>query len=482
MPNILWTANDIASVTQGKLTNGDFAVTGISIDTRTLQKGDLFIALKGPHSDGHDFIDDAFAKGAACVLAQQGIDGKRIIVPDTFTALQDMGAGARVRSKATILAVTGSVGKTSVKAMLAAAFAEIGETHAAEASLNNHWGVPLSLARMPQSAEFAIFEIGMNHENEIAPLSKLVSPHLSIITTIANAHIEHLKTIENIALAKAEIFQGMDANGVAILPLDSAQYPLLLAEARTQGLQRILSFGEHKDADVQLVSIQENEQGSLLGIRLQDQRLQVEFGMPGRHQAVNVLSVLAAFVALGIDPVRTLPALQNLRPVTGRGNRTQLIFTAGKAPIDILDETHNASPIAVKAALKTLDLYQSATRRIVILGDMLELGPESPDLHAGLAEAVRKANPDLILLCGKMMAHLAKALGDKKTRHYPDSAALVEEIGTLVSPGDAIMVKGSRGSKMRLVIDALHGLGQVKAPPENARPLTLHPLAASQIG
>lgn len=454
----LWTASEIAAITKGNFTGTDLSVSGISIDTRKINPGDLFIALKGPNFDGNDFAEQALEQGAAAVLTTKSGNPKFITVPDTFIALHDLGEGARARTSAKIIAVTGSVGKTSVKSMLNIAFSALGKTHASDASLNNHWGVPLSLARMPKDAEYAIFEIGMNHANEITPLSKLVSPHVSIITTIASAHIQYLGSIENIALAKAEIFHGMQANGIAILPRDSEQFSILLAEARTQGLQKIISFGQSAESDIQLLSIN----GEKLSIRDGKAEYKLSFGMPGVHQAVNALSVIAAVKALGNDIQKALPSFAEMTPVTGRGNNQQVVIAPNQPPITIIDETHNASPIAVKAALRVLEQMASKGRRIVILGDMLELGPDSPQFHAELSDAVMASGSDLTLLSGPMMQNLAKKLSTATTRHYADSMALNAEIAQLIQPGDVVLVKGSRGSKMKLVVDALVDLGQFK--------------------
>lgn len=461
MRDLLWTASEISAITNGKVIGADFPVTGISIDTRTIQKGDLFIALEGPRFNGNDFTAQAIKAGAAGALAERGDADHHIIVKDTFLALQDLGAGARARSSATIIAVTGSVGKTSAKAMLQTAFATLGDTHAAEASLNNHWGVPLSLARMPPKAKYAVFEIGMNHANEISPLSKQVAPHIALITTVAPAHIEHLGTIENIALAKAEIFHGMDANGIAILPRDSEQFSILLAEARTQGLQNILSFGEHKDADIRLMDIELHAGYSIVSASVRGNDITFRLGVPGKHQAMNALAVLGALVAVGADLEKPLQAFAQMSPVSGRGNRLQVELKAGQSPLTIIDETHNASPIAVEAALTLLSRLPSQGKKIVALGDMLELGPDSPQLHAGLSASLKSGGFDSILLCGPMMKHLADTLPADKTQYYTDSTQMALEIGAQVQPGDVLMIKGSRGSKMKLVVDAVMALGHI---------------------
>lgn len=453
---ILWTASEIAAITKGNFSGDNVSIYGISIDTRHIKKGDLFIALKGPNFDGNEFAEEALQKGASAVLTTRKGNPAFITVPDSFNALHDLGAGARTRSQAKIIAVTGSVGKTSVKAMLQSVFSTLGKTHASDASLNNHWGVPLSLARMPIDAEYAIFEIGMNHANEITPLSKLVSPHVSIITTIASAHIQHLGSIENIARAKAEIFQGMSADGTAILPFDSEQFPILLAEARTQGLQRIISFGQGEKADIRLIGIH----GNTVDATVNEQPFSFQFSVPGVHQTVNALSVIAAVKILDGDIRNALHAFSSMNPVSGRGDRIDVQLKENQAPITIINETHNASPIAVKAALAVLKNMPVKNRSIVVLGDMLELGPDGPQYHAELKEAILETHPDLVFLSGPLMKNLADILPVETTRHFENSILLADALCQEIQPGDTILIKGSRGSKMKLVVDALAELGQ----------------------
>lgn len=462
MTKPLWTASEIATVTKGRLIGADFDVSGISIDTRSLHKGDLFIGLSGPHFDGKQFNQSALNSGAAGVLAEYGDEPRHIIVKDTFLALQDLGAGARARSDAAVIAVTGSVGKTSAKAMLHQAFSALGKTHAAQDSLNNHWGVPLSLARLPVDARYAVFEIGMNHANEISPLSKMVAPHIAVITNIAPAHIEYLGTIENIALAKAEIFHGMAADGVAVLPRDSAQFSILLAEARTQGLQNILTFGEHEDADIRMLAVQPDGEASLITASIMGRETTFRLGVPGAHQAMNAMAVIAAMIGVKADWRKALPAFAAMLPVSGRGNRLSVTLVPNQPSLTVIDETHNASPIAVEAALKLLVQTEATGRKIIALGDMLELGQHSPALHAGLAATIKGGAFDQILLCGPMMKHLADALSGQNVKYYPDSQKLAADINAHVQPGDILLAKGSRGSKMKLVVDACLALGQIK--------------------
>jgi UDP-N-acetylmuramoyl-tripeptide--D-alanyl-D-alanine ligase len=460
MAEKLWTAEDIAAVTGGRLVGSNFDVTGISIDTRTAAQGDLFIALKGPRFDGHDFIDVALDKKVAGIMATRETTGNTIVVNDTLRAMEDMGAGARARSGAKIFAITGSVGKTSTKEMLARCLSVLGKTHAAEASLNNHWGVPLSLVRLPASAQYGVFELGMNAANEITPLSRLVSPHISLITTIAAAHVEKLGSLENIARAKAEIFHGMDANGVAILPRDVPEFPILLAEARTQGIGTILTFGATEGSDLHMISVQPNEDASDMRFSFKGREYKLKLGLAGAHQAMNALAVLAAIAQITNDIEKVFPALENMQAVLGRGNRWSCIIKKGAQPVLVIDETHNASPAAVKAALEVLAQIPTTGRRLVALGDMLELGDTGPAEHAGLKSALLSAQVDQVFTCGKLVAHLAEVLPFGRNKHFTDSEALAAQIGELVQPGDILLIKGSRGAKMKLVIDALQGLGQ----------------------
>lgn len=479
----LWMASEIAAITNATLNGEDYAIAGISIDSRDITQGDLFIPLKGPNFDGHDFINAALGKQAAGFLTDRPhSDPRAITVKDSFLALQDLGAGARARSHAKVMAVTGSMGKTSVKAMLHTAFSTIGQTHASMASLNNHWGVPLSLARMPRHADYAVFEIGMNHAGEIIPLSKLVAPHLAIVTTIAPAHLAHFDGIESIALAKAEIFQGMDTNGIAILPRDSEQFSILLAEARTQGLQNIVTFGEHAEADIRLLSCVMHTDRSDLRVAIRDQEHFVTLSLPGRHQALNALTVIAALDASGQWNDTTRQSFATMQVVKGRGNISSRQLGSGQDPLVIVDDTHNANPIAVKASLLTLALSKQSGKRIIALGDMLELGENAADLHADLVDAVLSTQPDLVLLVGPLMRHLAERLPKEMMRHYPDSIALASEIDTLIGAGDIVLVKGSHGSRMDRVVDALHMIGHATSPqaPYASDPCSTHDPRSTQ--
>lgn len=444
----LWTSADLASATGGNA-SAPFAATGVSIDTRTLRPGDLFVALVGDNGDGHDHIAAALQRGAAGTLAHRETDGPAIRVDDTLAALGRLGAFARARFLGRLVAITGSVGKTTTKEMLRAILAAQGPTHAAEASYNNHWGVPLTLARMPPDARFTVSEIGMNHAGEIAPLARLARPNVAVITAIAPAHIGNLGSIEAIADEKASIFQGLEPGGTAILPADLPWLARLRAGARGA---RVLTFGEFADADARLLTASSDAQGTDVVLRLIGHQFEFRLGAPGRHMAMNAVAALLAASCLGADPAEGAAALAGFEPVAGRGVRRTIAAPGGQAIL--LDESYNASSASVRAALSVLRL-QPAVRRIAVLGDMLELGEAGPAEHAGLAGDVVAA-ADLLLTCGPLMRGLFDAVPvGLRGAHAPDAAALAPIVAETVADGDAILVKGSLGSRMKLVVAAI---------------------------
>jgi UDP-N-acetylmuramoyl-tripeptide--D-alanyl-D-alanine ligase len=434
-------------------------ITGFSIDTRTLAPGDVFVALK-VERDGHDFVGDAFKKGAVAALVSKGYqrskdDGALIRANDSLAALAAVGRAARARSNARIVAVTGSVGKTGTKEMLRLCLSDAGVTHASEKSYNNHWGVPLTLARMPKAAEFGIFEIGMNHAGEITPLTELVKPHVVVITTVEPVHLEYFASVEAVAEAKAEILKGLVPGGTAVLPRDNAHFDLLKERASAVGA-KISTFGFAKDADIVCIQANLEAKGSSVIAGLGSQRFPYRVGAPGEHYVKNSLAVLAVLVALGADPMRRLAALARISPPVGRGARTQLEAPDGR--ILLIDESYNANPASVRAALAAMATTPRADfpRRIAVLGDMLELGDASPDLHRSLKEAVDAAGVDLVLACGPMMRLLYDALKPSQQGGWaPSSEQLVEPLLEAVRSGDAVMIKGSLASKMAPLVDAL---------------------------
>jgi UDP-N-acetylmuramoyl-tripeptide--D-alanyl-D-alanine ligase len=455
----LWTSREL-----GEATGGTFSVrfdaAGVSIDTRTLTGGDLFIALVGEGRDGHAFVADALAKGAAGAMVHTPVSPGQpaIQVDDTLTALARLGGFARARfgesdAAAKLVAVTGSVGKTTTKEMLRSILSRFGRTHAAVASYNNHWGLPLTLARTPLDAEFCVAEIGMNHPGEIAPLARLAQPHVAVITSVEKAHIGFLGSIEAIADEKAAILRGLEPGGVAVLPAGSPLFPRLRAAASGR---RIVTFGTTAWADVRLVDLVADADGSDVRVRIAGQPIQFRLNAPGRHMAINALAAIAGAVHLAGMPAEVYGgmarALETFAPVTGRGVRRPIAVPGGTALL--LDESYNGNPASMRAALDVLRL-QPATRRLAVLGDMLELGDAGPAEHRALAAAVAES-ADCLFACGPLMQDLfATVPASQRGVHAQDSAALAPILTRSVRPGDAILIKGSLGSRMKLVVNAL---------------------------
>lgn len=461
MTSPLWTATDVLAATAGQGSQA-WSCNGLSIDSRTAKAGDLFIALKGPAFDGHDFVADALAKGAVAALVHRKPDrlptqAQIVTVPDTMQALQDLGRFGRARTQATIIGVTGSVGKTGTKEMLRIALAAQGQTFATQGSFNNHWGVPLSLAQLPADAAYGVFELGMNHAGEIAVLTKQVQPHISLITAVEAVHLEFFKSVEGIADAKAEIFLGQNVDGAAILPRDNPHYARLLAHARTQGLQKIMSFGRDSKADGVLLECKQLEAESAVTACIHGKIITYTLGTPGIHLAMNSLGALLAAEAAGASLATSAAALVNYVPPDGRGQRKTISLGKG-GNITLIDETYNASPVAVAAAINLLgQVKPSATgRRIAVLGDMRELGPTAPQLHAELAGPIKAAQVDLVFCCGHHMQALYEALPqDKRGAYTADSAQLAALLPGQVKAGDVVMIKGSKSIHMELVVQAL---------------------------
>ncbi len=438
------------------------AIYGISIDSRTLTPGDAYFAIKGDVHDGHDFVEAALTNGAALAVVAKthadkfAADARLLVVDDVLTGLVDLARASRARLGAKVIAVTGSVGKTSTKEALRVVLGSQGETHASVASFNNHWGVPLSLARCPASVRFAIFEIGMNHPGEIEPLVKMVRPHVAIITTVEPVHLEFFSGIEAIADAKAEIFSGLEPGGAAVLNRDNPQFARLSKSAKTAKVARIVSFGSDEKADARLIDVSLHPACSAVYANILGQDITYKIGMPGRHMAMNSLAVLAAASLAGADLALSALALAQLKPAAGRGVREVLTLTEGTATL--IDESYNANPASMKAAITVLGQASVGPRgrRIAVLGDMLELGAAGPDLHRGLNEAIKANNIDAVFCCGPLMRNLWEALPSAKKGGYADSsAALEQQVVAAIGAGDAIMVKGSLGSRMKLIVAAL---------------------------
>lgn len=464
MSDALWNLQEILAATGGRAHNAaaDLSVSGVSIDSRTLRPGDLFFAIRGVAKDGHGFVPAAFEAGAAaCVVAAEKLDSlpsgrPYVVVEDTLAAMQGLARAARARMAGRVVAVTGSVGKTSTKEMLRAALSPSGATHAPERSYNNHWGVPLTAARMPPQSAYAVFEIGMSGPNEISPLSKLVRPHVAIVTSVAPVHLEFFDSVEGIADAKSEIFDGPEPEGAAILNHDNAWYERVLEHA-LQKTRRVYSFGTHKAADARLVDMQADEHGSQVEAEILGRRLSYRLALPGAHQVANSLAVLLAVELAGADLAAAARALAQLSAAEGRGTRERLKSAEG-AVITLIDESYNANPASVRAALAVLEAMrpEDGGRRIAVLGDMLELGAESQRLHGELAGVLVERHVDLVFACGRHMKVLYDTLPETMQGAYaPDSAALAGEVPGRLRHGDVVMVKGSNGVKMRRVLERL---------------------------
>jgi UDP-N-acetylmuramoyl-tripeptide--D-alanyl-D-alanine ligase len=462
----LWTINDMAAAMRadksGALPAG---VDGISIDSRSIGKGDAFFAIQGENRDGHEFVEAALKAGAGlAVVARKRAqkfspDAPLLEVDDVLEALRGLARAARARFTAKVIGVTGSVGKTGTKDALRLALGADGETYASVASYNNHWGVPLSLSRCPAHVKYAVFEIGMNHAGEITPLVALVRPHVAIVTTIEPVHLEYFGSLEKIADAKAEIFTGIEPGGAAVLNCDNGQYARLAAAAKVAGVARIVSFGEDTKAGSRLTRFSLQADSSTVEADILGQHVTYKLGAPGKHLVLNSLAVLTAAALAGADLALAALALDRLKPTTGRGARMTLKLPTGSALL--IDESYNANPASMRAAIALLG--QAAIgprgRRIAVLGDMLELGDEGLALHRALAASLETAHVDLVYCSGPQMKALWEALPSGRRGGYAETAAALEPavLGVL-RDGDAVMVKGSLGSKMGPIVKALERL------------------------
>jgi UDP-N-acetylmuramoyl-tripeptide--D-alanyl-D-alanine ligase len=452
----LWTSTEIAEATGGTA-SADFAVTGVTFDSREVGPGDLFIAMPGTIHDGHQFVAGAFASGAAGAIVSQPVDGPHVLVDDTARALEALGRASRARSSATIIGVTGSVGKTSTKEALFAALDRWrhGKVHRSVKSYNNHTGVPLSLARMPRDAEFAVLEMGMSNAGEIASHTRMVRPHLALITAIAPAHIENLGSEEAIADAKAEIFEGLEPDGVAIIPNDTPHRDRLVRAARRTA-DRIITFASG-DADVHALHAAKADQGgSLLTACLLDRELTFTISQRGEHWISNALAVIAAVEAVGGDVGVAGLAMADFGGLKGRGERHKIAVEGGE--VLLIDESYNANPASMAATLKSLGAETGVERRIAVLGPMRELGSHSDALHAGLARPILDAGVDLLILVGDDMRPLAEQVVGKVDT---DLVADVEQAGELLlrslRPGDAVLVKASNSVGLARVVEQVAG-------------------------
>jgi UDP-N-acetylmuramoyl-tripeptide--D-alanyl-D-alanine ligase len=465
MKGDLWTSAEAARASGGVNTRA-WTASGVSIDSRGIKSGDLFVALAGPNFDGHDFIAAAFNAGAAAAVASRrpaalAADAPLLMVPDTMAALEALGRAARNRSNARFAAITGSVGKTGTKEALRLVLSAAGATAASEGNLNNQWGAPLSLARMPRDARYGVFELGMNHAGEIAPLSRLVRPHVAVITTVEPAHLEFFPSVAAIADAKAEIFLGVEAGGAAVLNRDNVHFGRLAQAARAAGINRIIGFGEDEASEARLLSCRLEAEASQVEAEILGTRVAYRLTVPGRHIVQNSLAVLAAAALLGIDLHEAAASLRKVALLKGRGAR--LVIDTAQGSFTLIDESYNASPAAMRAAIAVLgrSLPAKGGRRVAVLGDMRELGVDADRLHAELATALAAASVDLLFCCGPHMRALAAAAGSGlAVEHATDSDALVPVVLNALKPGDVVLVKGSLGSRMAPIVDALKNLAR----------------------
>ena len=459
----LWTGDELERATGGRLSDAVGAIAGISIDSRTVARDEAFFAIRGERFDGHQFAVSALTAGAACaVVARAKLPSLQpgwpyLVVSDSLAALADAGRAARDRCAGLVaIAVTGSVGKTGTKEALRKALSASGLVHASAASHNNHWGVPLTLARLPREADFLVSEIGMNHAGEITPLTRMVRPDIAIVTTVEAVHIEFFESIEGIARAKGEIFEGLAAGGHAVVNADNPHTPILveLANARRA---RITRFGVAPEADVRLLAVAEDEAGSDVSIDLVGTRFDYRIGQPGRHLVQNSLAVAAALALADADVAAGLASLADATAPRGRGEQTVLSLPGGGTAL-LVDEAYNANPASMRAAIAVLGRLRPGEggRRVAVLGDMLELGAGGPDWHRGLAPDLEAAEVSTVHAAGPLMAHLHGGLpAALRGVHAPTAAELVATVVGDVRPGDVVMVKGSNGSRMSLVVGAL---------------------------
>ncbi|MCA1439584.1 UDP-N-acetylmuramoylalanyl-D-glutamyl-2,6-diaminopimelate--D-alanyl-D-alanine ligase [Ensifer sp. IC4062] len=471
--NWLWTSSDLLAAMNGRPVGSlPEGIVGISIDSRTINKGEAFFAIKGDRVDGHDYAGIALANGASLLVVSEGkipalgrLIAPMIVVDDVLEALIRLGCAARDRSAAKVIAVTGSVGKTTTKEMLRHVLSPVGRVHASVASFNNHWGVPLTLARMPEATDYGIFEIGMNHPGEIRPLTKMVRPHVAVVTSIAPAHLGNFQSLDEIAAAKAEIFEGVVKGGHAVLNIDSAQFTILERAAAAAGVSYIHSFGANPKAEFRLVEFTGRSEGSVLWAGIGGRTLEVAIGAPGRHIAENALAVIAAAKLAGADLDQVLASLATMRPEKGRGLQHRLKVGAGR--LTLIDESYNANPASMRAAISLLRDAEPPVggRRIAILGDMLEMGEHAAEVHAALAGPIVEAGIADVWLAGPEMAHLRDALPSEVSVVYREAVDdLTNYALAAVAAGDVVMVKSSKGTGCGRIVQALLNAYPEEAP------------------
>lgn len=460
----LWTTGDMINAMAGRpfgtLPEG---ITGISIDSRTIGPGEAFFAIKGDRVDGHDYASMAMANGATLlVVSEARLSGlgrltvPMIVVDDVLAALGRLAVASRRRSRAQIIAVTGSVGKTTTKEMLRHVLSPSGKVHASVASFNNHWGVPLTLARMPLDTHYGVFEVGMNHPGEIRPLVQMIRPHVAVITTIAPAHLGNFNSITEIAAAKAEILEGLVPGGHVVLNRDNEQYDFLEQRAQSLGIRNIHSFGQHAKAEFRLAEFNGSDESSALWLTIDGETFEVAIGAPGRHIAENALAAFGVVTLVNADLDKAIAALATLQPEKGRGRRHKL--SIGNGSFKLIDESYNANPTSMRAAIALLAAADPAGhgRRIAVLGDMLEMGDYAQEVHSELSGPLLAAGIEHVWLAGKDMTALKDALPDSVHVEYRETAEeLAKYALNSVAPGDVLMVKSSLGIGFGKIVAAL---------------------------
>jgi UDP-N-acetylmuramoyl-tripeptide--D-alanyl-D-alanine ligase len=462
--NLLWTSEDLVAAMGGRpLGPMPEGISGISIDSRSLEPGDAFFAIKGEAMDGHDFATAAIKAGAGVLVVAEGklpslgrLTAPMIVVQDVLAALEKLGLAARARSNAKIIAVTGSAGKTTTKEALRHVLSVVGKVHASAQSFNNHWGVPLTLARLPVDCDYAVFEIGMNHPDEVRPLARMVRPHLAIVTLIAAAHLGFFRNLDEIAKAKAEIFEGLEPDGAVLLNRDDPRWKLLDKMARAAGVEHVYGFGENARATFKLLTCALHADHSVIAAKIGGQEITARVGAPGRHMVQNVLAVLGAAHLVGADIARVAPALADLSAERGRGKRH--VLRHPKGPITLIDESYNANPASMSAAMALLNAtpVSGEGRRIAVLGDMLELGDHSAKLHAALADLIVGTETRTVFLAGPQMRALADILPDEiETEYRAGAEDLKLVLLSALKPGDVVMIKSSKGIGFSKLVDAL---------------------------
>jgi len=463
--SVLWTAENVIRAVHGQCLHEQcWTANGVSIDSRTVSKGDLFIAIKGPNHDGHDHVAAAFAAGASAAIVarrpqQSAADAPLVFVEDTMVALQALGKAGRARAKGKIIAVTGSVGKTSTKEMLKMALGAVGKTYANPGSLNNHWGLPLALSNLPEDADYGIFEMGMNHAGELSELSAMARPDIALITTVELAHLEYFASAEEIADAKAEIFDGMSAEGIAVLNRDNQHYGRIAAAAKKKGIKKIVSFSKETRVEAFLIDCKIGADECLVNAAVTGKNARYTISASGMHMAMNSLAaVLTASQASG-KVEECAAALSLYSPPKGRGVKKSLQLKNG-GDLTVIDESYNANPASVRAAILVLANSHVANngRRVLVLGDMRELGETSSSLHSGLAIDIMEAKIDRVFCCGEMMKHLFEALPSSYRGDWKDnSEKLAEIVAKDIRAGDVVSIKGSNSMKMSKVVEAIMG-------------------------